>query len=150
GFFSLVSAVRVPSWDLAPIDGCTLPSRGNSPAIDSDSLRAASGAFARRPECRCRADPGMRIQGGAAFDENSYRLRMVLSHSQHQRRLLEFRVDGIDVRSTVDQKPERIRCPGTGGGHQDCFTSGIDNVGICAGLQESPNDLAVAVNRSQI
>src|SRR5262249_59832673 len=95
--------------------GSPLPCTGTPSAMDRDPPRAASGAFARRPECRCRADPGMRIEGGAAFDENSYRLRMVLSHSQHQRRLLEFRVDGIDVRSTVDQKPERIRCPGTGG-----------------------------------
>src|SRR5262249_61070033 len=116
-FFNPAVSGRVKEWGHAAIDGCPLTSIGNSAAIDSESFRAASGAFARRSECRHRADPGVYVQCGTSFDENSYGIRMVFSNSEHQSRLLEFRIDGIDVRSTIDHKLEHIRCSRTCGGH---------------------------------
>ena len=77
-----------------------------------------------------------RIDVGAALDKKPDDVGMVIAHGEHQRRLLEGAIAGIDNGATIQKNLDRVEIADACGGHQCRLSRCIDGIGIGARIQQ--------------
>ena len=126
------------------------PSLRPARANDSCAARQALGRLARRDEARRLFGRGLRVHVGAGIDEQLRELEVSVSGRNHQRRLAEMLLRGVDGGAVLEQRLRDRGIADVRRENQRRLTGAIGRGGIRTGVEQPARQLRVARRNCQV